>query len=616
VSVFSLIVFGFTYSGTTAGAAGTLPATVNEVVAPSGSISSSGCPAALSSLSPAPTVFGDLVSAVTAATAGQTIYVCAGAYDMSLSPYGSNEQVIINKSLTIDGYNWDVAPSPSDSPSSVDPTTQSVFENGSGFLVQSPSVTISGLTFDANNAPATDIGDCYLNICTNSISVQSLISGPGDQGESNVTVSNNLFVNTGGNNTAQNGDVHFGLGKNYSSSEPTSDVTVLDTNDVVEDNVFTYAAGFENNAVQMSDTSGALVTGNTVNYPTNDSSGVDDNAFSALWFPGFDQATTISNNNLNGGGIDSDSGSTPKTGDPKSGIKIIDSDAAGNYGDGCSNQVITNNTISGFVYDISLISTGYDADSQALCPVGPSNFQVTGNTLSNARIYGIYVSTGAVGGTISGNVVTNTDSEGYSGFSSVYSPGDYDFFDGNTTGNTWTNNSGDGTASPSSIGEVTTTTTTTVPPTTTTTTTVPPTTTTTVPPTTTTTTTVPPTTTTTVAPKASLTLSGTRLTSGNHVLITVRCATSKCGGTLKLTKTVTTKVEIGHSKKYRVHTSVEVIGKVVFSVAKGSQRPFSIPLNSAGVRLLQANNGRHFTCELAVTNAGRTKYKAITLLRP
>ena len=148
--------------------------------------------------------------------------------------------------------------------------------------------------------------------CASAIDVQSLISGAGDQGEADVTVSDNFFDNDGGG--FENGVVHFGLGPDG----PASNVSALDANDVVKDNVFTYATNYENNAVQLSDTMGALVTQNTVNYPTQ-----DDNAVSALWFPGFNQRLTVSDNTLNGGGIDSD-GTSPNLGDPKSGIKIID----------------------------------------------------------------------------------------------------------------------------------------------------------------------------------------------------------------------------------------------------------------------------------------------------
>jgi parallel beta-helix repeat protein len=440
-----------------ASAAGTLPTTINEVVSVNGTLSDPGCPVGLSSVTPTPTVFSNLASAVAAATSGDTIYVCFGLYDMSVTAnYGVNEQVVINKSLTIDGYNWDVAPSGSDTSASVDSSTQSEFENGAGILVQSPNVTISGLTFYKNNFDA-DTPNCEESptyyACANSIDVQSLVSGPGDQGENGVTISNNLFADTGGTYPAtfQNGDVHFGLGQDASTSEPTTDVTALDTGDVVEGNVFAVDVGYENSALQMSDTTGALVTDNTVNYPTNNASGSDDNALSALWFPGFDQGTTISDNTLNGGGIDNDASATPDTDDPKSGIKIIDQDLDGSYGDGCSDQSITGNTISGFVYDISVISTGYDADSGALCSVGPTGFAVSDNTVSDARIYGIYIS-GATDGTISDNVASDTDTEGYNG----YTAGEYDFFDaaGSLTTNTWTNDSGNGSADPSSIDEM------------------------------------------------------------------------------------------------------------------------------------------------------------------
>jgi hypothetical protein len=601
LSVASLLALGLTFSESTASAAGTLPAHVDEVV----TASLSNCPSGLSGFSGP--VYADLASAVLAATSGQTIYVCLGTYDMSnTSAYGSNEQVDITKSLTIDGYNWDVAPSGADTPASVDPTSQSVFENGAGFLVQSSRVTISGLTFYENNFQAANVTDCSSLPCADSIDVQSLISGAGDQGESNVTISDNLFVNTGGAGSNQNGVVHFGLGQDASISEPTSDVSFLDTNDFVQDNVFTYLQGFENNALQMSDTSGAIVTGNTVTYPTNNGSGSDDVALSALWFPGFDDETMVSHNSLNGGGIDNDSGATPNTADPKSGIKFIDEDGNGNYGDGCGGQTISGNTISGFVFGISLIANDYDADANALCSDGPVNFNVAGNSISNSRLYGIYTTADATNGTISENVAMNTDAEGYT--TDSYSAGEYDYYDaaGNATGNAWNNNTGNGTSFPSSIE--------TTPPTTTTTTSSGP------PPTVTTTTTLPtttlPTTTTTVAPRPSVTIVGAALRSDSRVVTTVRCANAHCGGTVQLTKTVTTRVEIGNSKKYRLVTTKVIIGRASYSLAVGSQAPLLIQLNATGIKLLRKNGSRAFTCELTVTSAAGAKHKMVSLHLP
>jgi hypothetical protein len=635
----SLLTLGLTLAvASNASAAGDLPGTINAVVAPSGTLTN--CQAGLSTF-PGP-VYSDLATAVAHASSGWTIYVCAGAYDMSTSAYGANEQVDILEPLTIDGYNWDVPPSPT--LSAEDPTAQSVFENGAGLLVQSANVTISGLTFYENNFNAPSAPNCDSQACASSIDVQTLVANAGDQGESNVTVSNNFFDNTG--EGFQNGDVHFGLGQDGSAYN----VTALDSGDVVQDNVFTYTPGEENNAVQMSDTAGGLVTGNTVTYPTNDANGADDSGLSALWFPGFDQGLTVSNNALNGGGIDSDSNATPDTDDPKSGVKIIDQDSDGEYGNGCTDQIVSNNTISGFVYDVSMISTDFDVDANPdLCSPGPSDFSVTDNTLSDARIYGIYVTADATGGTISGNFATNTDTEGYS--TDAYVPGEYDYFDGsgNATGNTWTNDSGNGSSDPSTINEMstptTTTSTTTIPPTTTTsTTTIPPTTTTsttTIPPTTTTSTTtttvphqttttspstttsgappttsIPPTTTTTNPPKPSINVSMATLGSGNKVSTTVYCANSRCSGIIELTKAITTKTEIGDSKKYVVHTKVVVLGKISYSVAAGSQRQFSIQLNGEGVKLLRAADGRRLTCEMAVTSAAGVKRENVSLRHP
>jgi len=133
--------------------------------------------------------------------------------------------------------------------------TQSIVENGQGILVEHGNVTISGLTLYENNAVGITSG------IANGIDVQSLVSDGADVGESNVTVSNNLFGDIGGSAPLQNGDVHFGLGMDATSDAQESDITVLDTGDVVQDNVFVNDAGFENNAVQVSDTTGALLQG-------------------------------------------------------------------------------------------------------------------------------------------------------------------------------------------------------------------------------------------------------------------------------------------------------------------------------------------------------------------
>jgi parallel beta-helix repeat protein len=625
-----------------AGASVTPPSTVNELVSLTGSPSNASCP---SGITPSVGSYTNLVSAIAAASSGNTIYVCAGAYDLSnTSTYSANEDVVVNKSLTIDGTDWNSPYAGSDTDASVNSSTQSVFENGAGILVESPNVTIQGFTFYANN-DNNGTPDCFAGTasyaCSNSIDVQSNVdrAGPENQGESNVTVDDNLFADTGGANY-QNGDVHFGLGQDGS---PT-DVNSLNTADVVEDNVFYQGTGFQNNAVQISDTNGAIVDSNTVNYPTD-----DDTQISALWFPGFDQATQVESNTLNGGGLDSDLSTGINTTDAKSGIKFVDQDSQQSYGDGCTGQVISHNTISGFVYDISMASESYNPDA-SLCPIGPSDYTVSDNTLSGSRLYGIYIS-GSADSTITGNSATTTDTEGYSPLS--YASGDYDFYDNDSQpiSNSWTGNNGTGSAYPSSIGGTSPTTTTTVPVTTTTvapttTTTVPASTTTTTVPASTTTTTPPPTTstvpkatstvstttstdpsstgstttssgsTTALAPIAEVTTSSVRLTASNAIATTVHCTGATCAGTLELTKTVTTRVQIGHTKKYRERTTVLDLGQTRYVVLAGESRGFAVHLNATGLKLMRSATGHRYSCELVIRTLTSVQREMVSFARP
>jgi hypothetical protein len=433
--------------------------------------------------------------------------------------------------------------------------------------------------------------------------------------------------------------------------------------------------------LELSDTTGALVTDNVVNYPTSDDTGL-----TALWFPGFDQALTVSDNTLHGGGIDSD-GTTPDTSDPKSGIKVNDEDVNGEYGDGCSDQLITDNIVSGFVNGISMISAGTDVDTQALCSVGPSDFTVSGNTISNSAVYGIYVSLAspATGATVTGNTVSNTDTAGQSSLS--YTAGEYDYYDSSTTvsGDHWSNNGGNGSGFPSSINDTSQTITWTPPgaqtwvtggagtfslgaasdtsgstvtfaSSTTSVCTVSGTTVTmktpgtcTITPTapasgdyaltagspsnitinsptggsggsggsggttpTTTTTTPPPVTTTTNPPRPSVSLSAVRR-SGNDVIVGVQCSKARCAGIAELTKTITVKVEIGHTGKYRTVTDVVLLGRVDYVRSAGSTGQVKIPLTASDLKLLRAADGHRFACVLTVTSGGGPKRETVLL---
>jgi hypothetical protein len=652
LSIFSLLSFGVV--GVVIESAGAVtipppPTTVNEAVSISGSLTDAGCPTFTGT---APTPYTSLPAAIAAVSPSNAsnlvIYVCAGDYQLynsSLSAvYGTNQDIVENKPfVTIDGPDW--ATTPSSSSEAINSASQALIDGGSGMVVSAAHVAINGLTFDGSNYP-TDSAYCGNTPttssptgCSTSIDVQSFvsgsgangaaISGAGDQGESFVSITNNLFVGTGGSGSEQNGDVHFGLGQDGAATL----VSALDTNDVVNDNVFFQDLGAENNAVQISDTTGAVVDGNVVNYAS-----VDDAEITALWFPGFDQATQVEGNTLNGGNIDSDqatgcasltSTNCVNTEDPKSGIKFVDADVYGTYGTGCTDQTVSGNTVSGFVYDIAMISS--NANVNSLCAPGPGAFTVTGNTLSNARLYGVFIMNPTTApGTISSNTVANSDTEYFSGpyfdlvtdtyTTASYIPGDYDYFDQATPSTqTWTTNDGNGFADPSSIGEIsngtppaTTTTTTTA-----TTTTIAPTTTTVAP--TTTTAAVPPpatTTTTTIAPKPGVSTSGATLKGASGVATTVFCTSATCSGTLELAKTVTVKVEIGHTKKYRNKSVTTDLGKLGYTVAAGQSERFTIRLNAAGLKLAKAVKGSRYSCTLIITTSAGTTREGVSFKKP
>jgi hypothetical protein len=670
LSIFSLLTFGIVGVAVESASASipAAPSGISEVVSPSGTLGDAGCP----TIATGPTVYSNLPAAIAAVSASNAsnliIYVCAGDYQLynpsldTSGEYTTNQDIVVNKPfVTIDGPNW-AALSPSTSEgTALLSTSQAIIDGGSGIIVEKPNVNVNGLSFDSNNV-ATDSTYCGNTTatvapgtpCSSSIDVQSFISGTGaagaalsgagDQGEANVGVTNNVFVDTGGNDW-QNGVVHFGLGPDGGTSGATL-VNALDAGDVANDNVFYQDSGSENNAVQMSDTTGAHVDGNTVNYATN-----DDSEITALWFPGYNQGTQVETNVLNGGNIDSDvaTGCTASTGagstgcvnteDPKSGIKFVDQDEYGSYGAGCQGQLVENNTVSGFVYDISMISADASSTVSGCAGAGPAAFTVSGNTLSNARVYGIFISNQTLaGGTISGNTVANTDTEYYSGgyfdladtsyTTASYIPGDYDYFDQATpsTTETWTpSNAGNGFADPSSIGEVSNgpppaTTTTTSTSTTTTTTIAPPpatTTPTTVaipPPVTTTPTTTP--TTTTIAAKPAVSTSAATLKGASSVVTKVFCTGATCSGTLELTKSVTTRVEIGKTKKYKNKTTIIDLGKLGYTVAAGQSKSFTIHLNATGLKMAKSAKGSRYSCTLAITTSAGTTREGVSFKKP
>ena len=85
-----------------------------------------------------------------------------------------------------------------------------------------------------------------------------------------------------------------------------------------------------------------------------------------------------------------------------------------------------------------------------------------------------------------------------------------------------------------------------------------------------------------LAPIAAVTTSAVRLTTANAVSTTIHRTGATCAGTLELTKTVTTKVQIGHTRKYRERTTVVNLGQTRYAVSAGESRGFSVHLNATG----------------------------------
>jgi len=83
-----------------------------------------------------------------------------------------------------------------------------------------------------------------------------------------------------------------------------------------------------------------------------------------------------------------------------------------------------------------------------------------------------------------------------------------------------------------------------------------------------------------------------------------------------LTKTVTTRVEIGHTKKYRTKSTVEDLGKTRYAVQAGAKRAFSVKVNATGLKIMRAAKGRRYSCELVITSAAGTKREMISFDRP
>jgi parallel beta-helix repeat protein len=376
--------------------------------------------------------FATISAAVTAASAGDTIFVCPGVY---------NESVSITKSLTLLGaQNGVVANDPTvrtdpsqesiiDAPVVTDPN-DSAQTTATSAIAYTTSVggTVDGFTLEggsgsdgeafagimALNGSGTGSFDFANNIITgNGEGMQfstggttnptSTVSGnrfvknnndttDGRSGSgiflsngvpNNLTITNNYFDDNHGN-----GDVNT-TGDGCAPGSPSSN---LAQNVVISHNAAVYDDGFENNFAVLFCTVGAQVIDNTVTYTDHS----DANADTAMYLGGGNSNLNLSDNTLSGGiaaaGISFNADFYPEgTGDVISGNTISDhangivvrganSAVAGNTFPGASDFTISGNTITGSATDGISVQDGSDGTISSNSATGSGTFDCQDST--------------------------------------------------------------------------------------------------------------------------------------------------------------------------------------------------------------------------------------------
>src|SRR6202034_1462922 len=112
------------------------------------------------------------------------------------------------------------------------------------------------------------------------------------------------------------------------------------------------------------------------------------------------------------------------------------------------------------------------------------------------------------------------------------------------------------------------------------------------------------------------TVSAAKLAAGDALSTVVHCRGGTCSGTLELTKSVTTKVQIGRTGKYRERTTVINLGQTRFVVSAGKSRGFSVRLNATGLKLMRSATGRRYSCELLIRTSTGVHSEVVSFLRP
>jgi hypothetical protein len=96
----------------------------------------------------------------------------------------------------------------------------------------------------------------------------------------------------------------------------------------------------------------------------------------------------------------------------------------------------------------------------------------------------------------------------------------------------------------------------------------------------------------------------------------VFCTGATCAGTLELTKTITTKVRIGKTKKYKNKSTVIDLGRVGYAVPAGQENRFTIRLNATGLKMAKAASGKRYSCTLVITTSAGTTKEGVSFKKP
>ncbi len=351
--------------------------------------------------------FTSIQAAVDAASANDTIFVCAGTYD---------ENVTIDKPLTLDGAEYGVDARGRSAPETVidgsggiayasGATTGTIsgFDltgysgSGPGEITADPGLAGvgSGWTF-TDNIIDTSQGGIGLNtdnvsdpspttIADNEFtqSTPATEAGGGWEGQAvtiwgdpgdNVTIQNNDFQDLSGPGGAINTS---GTG-NCDATGSGSSHNLSVTGNSFEENG---SGGTDENQVVLFCTVDASITANTVTITDAN----DANAESSIYLGGGDVSANVSGNTLTGDGATGASGIN------------LNSDF---YAPGAGMSV-TSNTVSGFLYGIH-VRDGEFGDGGGTWGA-PSDFTISGNTVTDSVSDGIDIGPGATGGTISDN---------------------------------------------------------------------------------------------------------------------------------------------------------------------------------------------------------------------